>query len=90
MSERHTTYVRDGRTVDIREDAESVALTIDGHPVEVTKADGRYSSMLAHMFVDYDSVDAVVDQLFATEGRTWVFGHPHHPSPHHTEGGEER
>lgn len=90
MSERHTTYVREGRTVEIREDANSVSLTIDGHPVEVTKVDGRYSSLFAHMFIDFDSVDAIVDQLFETEGQTWVFSHVHHPHPHDHDGGDGR
>jgi len=83
MTEHNTTrFVRQGRQVELYEDDDGVSLKIDGHPIDVEVVDGKYASHLANMFVDYDDVYQLIDQLFATEGKTWLFGHPHHPHPH--------
>ena len=74
-------FERNGRVVEIAEDDKGVRLTIDRHPVEVEIVDGKYSSHLANMFVMYDDIYQLVDELFANEGRTWVFKHSHHPHP---------
>lgn len=75
-------FERNGRVVEIGEDDQGVHLTIDRHPVEVEIVDGKYSSHLANMFVMYDDIYQLLDELFENEGRTWVFAHSHHPHPH--------
>lgn len=88
-----TQFQRDGHKVEVAEDAQGVHLKIDNHPIEVEVVDGGYSSHLAHMFVIYDDLYALIDQLFATEGKTWRLEHTHAPHPHpagNHEGGQER
>jgi hypothetical protein len=65
-------YRSRGVDVEIRESADAVELTLDGHPIKVDYLDGRYSSQTANMFRTYDSVEEIVDELLANEGRTWL------------------
>ena len=65
-----------GVIVEITEAKDRAALTLDGIPIEVEMVDGQYFSHLAHMFTGFGSMDALVDTLLASEGRTWsLHGH---------------
>jgi hypothetical protein len=92
-------FKRQGVDVTIREDGDRVELELDGHPVPVSRVEGKYLSQFAHMFKTFDSVDAVVDTLLENEGRTWTLsggapgsplgGHGSHEHGGHEHGGHE-
>jgi hypothetical protein len=65
-------YRSRGVEVEIGEAEDAVELTLDGHPIKVAYLDGKYSSQTANMFRTYDSVEEIVDELLANEGRTWT------------------
>lgn len=84
--------------VDITEDEEGISLTLDGTPVEVAYVNGKYYSPTAHMYVEFDTLDEVVDQLVRTSDEYWQLhppedgdhsgGHSGHHSHHRTPGTE--
>ena len=61
--------------VDITEDENGISLALDGTPVEVAYVNGKYYSPTAHMYVEFDTLDEVVDQLIRTSDRYWQL-HP--------------
>ena len=65
-------YRSRGVDVEIREAADRVELMLDGHPIKVDLLDGKYSSQTSNMFRTYDSVEEIVEELLANEGRTWT------------------
>lgn len=53
-----------------------VELTLDGKRIAVSMVDGKYHCQLANQFVEFATIDAVVETLLANEGRTWTLhGH---------------
>ena len=69
-------FLNRGVQVEIGEAPGTVALTLDGVPIEVSVDRGEYFAHVAHMFTGFGSIDALVDHLLANEGRTWTLhGH---------------
>ena len=72
---RNQLYRSRGIEVEIQEDDEKVSLALDGVPVEVAHINGKYYSPTAHMYVEFDTLDQVVDQLISTSDEYWTL-HP--------------
>lgn len=72
---RNQLYRSRGINVEIHEDDEKVSLTLDGVPVEVAHVNGKYYSPTAHMYVEFDTLDQVVEQLISTSDEYWTL-HP--------------
>lgn len=70
--------------VDITEDEDGISLALDGTPVEVAYVNGKYYSPTAHMYVEFDTLDEVVDQLIRTSDEYWQL----HPPEDGQHGGE--
>ncbi len=89
-AERTHRYRTRGVDVEIRESEGRVELILDGHPIGIGYHDGRYSSHLANMFKDYDSVEEIVDELLTNEGKTWsLHGDPDDTHRHDEEPGHD-
>lgn len=88
-----------GVDVEIREAGETVELSLDGHPIAVTKDGDEFHSQLANQFMAFPTIDDVVETLLRNEGRTWTLhGHlcderctarGHHSDEGHAHGGSE-
>lgn len=65
-------YMSRGVDVRITEESGKVELRLDDLPVDVSYIDGEYHSHLANMFTGFPTIDALVDSLLETEGRTWT------------------
>lgn len=82
---RNQLYRSRGIEVEIHEDEEQVSLALDGVPIEVAHVNGRYYSPTAHMYVEFDTLDEVVDQLINTSDEYWQL----HPPPEKDPDGDE-
>ncbi|ALO12393.1 hypothetical protein AQF52_6801 [Streptomyces venezuelae] len=72
--------------MDVRITAENdeIELRLDDTPIAVAYLDGEYHSQLANQFTGFPTMDALVDSLLETEGKTWTLhggtsggAHPH-------------
>lgn len=72
-----------GVDVTIREEDDSVALELNGQPIEVAKIEGQYHSQTAHQFRTFDTIDEIVETLLRNEGRYWKLEGPPAPGGHH-------
>lgn len=96
---RDELYRSRGIQVEIHEDEKEISLALDGVPVEVAYVNGKYYSPTAHMYVEFDTLDEVVDQLISTSDEYWQLHPPpdgdedphggHHHHHHHGTGSDD-
>ncbi|MER6443976.1 hypothetical protein [Streptomyces venezuelae] len=79
-------YVSRGMDVRITAEKEEIELRLNGMPVDVIYLDGEYHSQMANQFTGFPTIDALVESLLQTQGRTWS-GHPHGGGGHPHDGG---
>jgi hypothetical protein len=80
-------YVSHGVDVEIEETDDEVSLTLAGRPIGVSRVSGGYRSHLASPFMNFASIEELVDYLLATEGELWVLEKGGGPVPPHDHGG---
>ncbi|MFF1374579.1 hypothetical protein OG280_00505 [Streptomyces virginiae] len=87
-------YVSRGMDVRITAEKEEIELRLNGMPVDVIYLDGEYHSQMANQFTGFPTIDALVESLLQTQGRTWsgrggscCGGHPHGEGGHPHDGG---
>ena len=64
-------YVSRGVDVRITAENDELELRLDDIPIAVAYLNGEYHSQLANQFTGFPTMDALVDSLLETEGKTW-------------------
>ncbi|MDT9691237.1 hypothetical protein Q5762_23385 [Streptomyces sp. P9(2023)] len=80
-------YVSRGVDVQITTEGGGIGLQLNGTPIKVTYVNGEYHSQLANQFTGFPTIDALVESLLETEGRTWTLGGGGHGGGGHGSGG---